>query len=156
MALAAALATRPRLVLLDEPTSQLDPVAGDELISLLRRLNEEWGVAVMLGEHRLERCLSAADRALALEDGEIAFDGGPSDFLSWALERDRALTTPGARLLHGVGLPVPASVREARRTLVGSGLAITHGGVSTGRAGPRPPAPRAGCAPRPVLPRPLG
>ena len=45
VALAAALATRPRLVLLDEPTSQLDPVAGDELVSLLRRLNEEWGVA---------------------------------------------------------------------------------------------------------------
>jgi energy-coupling factor transport system ATP-binding protein len=117
VALAAALATRPRLVLLDEPTSQLDPVAGDELISLLRRLNEEWGVAVMLGEHRLERCLSAADRALALEDGAIAFDGAPSDFLTWAL------TTPGARLLHGVDLPVPASVREARRTLEASNLA---------------------------------
>src|SRR6185312_124268 len=61
VALAAALATRPGLVLLDEPTSQLDPVAGDELIWLLRRLNEEWGVAVLLAEHRLERCLAAAD-----------------------------------------------------------------------------------------------
>ena len=47
MASAAALVTRPRLVLLDEPTSQLDPVAGDELIWLLRRLNEEWGVAMV-------------------------------------------------------------------------------------------------------------
>jgi ATPase components of various ABC-type transport systems, contain duplicated ATPase len=134
VALAAALATRPRLVLLDEPTSQLDPVAGDELISLLRRLNEEWGVAVLLGEHRLERCLSAADRALALEDGAIAFDGAPSDFLTWALERDPALTTPGARLLHSVGLPVPASVREARRTLAGSGLAV----ADVGRQDPTP------------------
>jgi energy-coupling factor transport system ATP-binding protein len=129
VALAAALATRPRLVLLDEPTSQLDPVAGDELISLLRRLNEEWGVAVLLGEHRLERCLSAADRALALVDGAIAFDGAPSDFLGWALDRDPALTTPGARLLNGVGLPAPASVREARSTLMGSGLAIKRPGV---------------------------
>ena len=49
---------RPPLVLLDEPTSQLDPVAGDELIWLLRRLNEEWGTAVVLAEHRLERCLA--------------------------------------------------------------------------------------------------
>ena len=48
VALAAALVTRPELVLLDEPTSQLDPVAGDELIWLLRRLNEEWGVAILL------------------------------------------------------------------------------------------------------------
>ena len=57
VALAAALVGRPRLVLLDEPTSQLDPVAGDELIGLLRRLNEEWGLAVVCAEHRLERCL---------------------------------------------------------------------------------------------------
>ena len=50
VALAVALVTRPPLILLDEPTSQLDPVAGDELIWLLRRLNEEWGVAVVLAE----------------------------------------------------------------------------------------------------------
>src|SRR4051812_3344204 len=124
VALAAALATRPRLVLLDEPTSQLDPVAGDELISLLRRLNEEWGVAVLLGEHRLERCLAAADRTIALEDGAIAFDGPPAKFLDWALEHDQALATPGARLLGGIGLPAPSSIREARRTLQRSGHPI--------------------------------
>ena len=57
VALGAALACRPRLLLLDEPTSQLDPVAGDELLGVLRRINEEWGTAVLLAEHRLERCL---------------------------------------------------------------------------------------------------
>ena len=66
MALAAALASRPALVLLDEPTSQLDPVAGDELIWQLRRLNQEADTAVLLIEHRLERCLAAADRVIAL------------------------------------------------------------------------------------------
>ncbi|MGH2881015.1 MAG: ABC transporter ATP-binding protein, partial [Solirubrobacteraceae bacterium] len=55
VALAAALAGRPRVVLLDEPTSQLDPVAGDELIGLLRRLNQEWDTTIVLCEHRLER-----------------------------------------------------------------------------------------------------
>src|SRR5262249_9927610 len=74
VALAAALVTRPRLVLLDEPTSQLAPVAGDELIWLLRRLNEEWGVTILLAEHRLERCLPAADRVIAMDAGTIAFD----------------------------------------------------------------------------------
>jgi len=122
VALAAALATRPRVVLLDEPTSQLDPVAGDELISLLRRLNEEWGVAVLLGEHRLERCLAAADRVVAIEAGALAFDGPPGEFLEWALDNDPALTTPGARLLHGAGLPAPASVREARGALHAAGI----------------------------------
>jgi energy-coupling factor transport system ATP-binding protein len=127
VALAAALATRPRLVLLDEPTSQLDPVAGDELVSLLRRLNEEWGVSVLLGEHRLERCLAAADRVVALEAGGIAFDGAPHAFLDWALDADPALATPGARLFRGAGLPVPVNVREARRTLAERGLGMLGG-----------------------------
>jgi energy-coupling factor transport system ATP-binding protein len=122
VALAAALATRPRLVLLDEPTSQLDPVAGDELISLLRRLNEEWGVSVLLGEHRLERCLAAADRVVALDAGAVAFDGGPHAFLEWALDADPALATPAARLFRDAGLPIAVSVREARRTLAERGL----------------------------------
>ncbi len=118
VALAAALVTRPRLVLLDEPTSQLDPVAGDELIWLLRRLNEEWGVSILLAEHRLERCLAAADRVIAMAEGEIAFDGGSRDFLAWAQDADAALETPAARLFSLLGLaPLPVGVRDARRTL---------------------------------------
>ena len=50
---------RPAVVVLDEPTSQLDPVAGDELIGLLRRLNEDGDLTIVLSEHRLERCLAA-------------------------------------------------------------------------------------------------
>ena len=107
-----------RLVLLDEPTSQLDPVAGDELIWLLRRLNEEWGVSVLLAEHRLERCLAAADRVVAMDSGSIAFDGTPRDFLSWAQDHDPALETPAARLFSLAGLePLPVGVREARTQL---------------------------------------
>jgi energy-coupling factor transporter ATP-binding protein EcfA2 len=117
-ALAAALVTRPSLVLLDEPTSQLDPIAGDELIWLLRRLNEEWGVAVLLAEHRLERCLAAADRVVAMDAGAIAFDGPPTDFLAWAQVSDPALTTPAARLFSLAGIdPPPTGVRQARQTL---------------------------------------
>lgn len=118
VALAAALVTRPRLVLLDEPTSQLDPVAGDELVWLLRRLNEEWGVAILLAEHRLERCLAAADRAIAMDAGSIAFDGSPRDFLAWAQDADPALETPAARLFSLAGIaPLPVGVRDARQTL---------------------------------------
>jgi energy-coupling factor transport system ATP-binding protein len=118
VALAAALVTRPRLVLLDEPTSQLDPVSGDELIWLLRRLNEEWGVAVLLAEHRLERCLAAADRVVAVEGGRIGFDGPPREFLAWTRESDPTLTTPAARLFSLAGIePLPVGVRDARRVL---------------------------------------
>jgi energy-coupling factor transport system ATP-binding protein len=118
VALAAALVTRPKLVLLDEPTSQLDPVAGDELIWLLRRLNEEWGVSVLLAEHRLERCLAAADRVVTMVSGSIAYDGIPTDFLEWAQRADPALETPGARLFSLVGIePLPVGVRDARGIL---------------------------------------
>ncbi|MDQ2939130.1 MAG: ATP-binding cassette domain-containing protein [Actinomycetota bacterium] len=125
VALAAALVTRPQLVLLDEPTSQLDPVAGDELIWLLRRLNEEWGVSIVLAEHRLERCLAAADRVVAMDTGEVAFDGVPSDFLAWALSADPALATPGARLFSLAGIePLPTGVKEARDLLESTGRVI--------------------------------
>ncbi len=112
VALGAALAGRPRIVLLDEPTSQLDPVAGDELLGVLRRVNEEWGTAVLLAEHRLERCLPAADRVLALEQGRLAFDGTPTAFLR------RSAETPIARLFELAGRDErPVSVKAARRAL---------------------------------------
>ncbi len=123
VALGAALAGRPRIVLLDEPTSQLDPVAGDELIGLLRRLNEEWETTILLAEHRLERCLASADRVIALERGRVACDGDPQSFLAWAGERQPALQTPGARLFSLAGLhPPPTGVRTARATLRLNGL----------------------------------
>ena len=124
VALAAALVTRPHLILLDEPTSQLDPVAGDELIWLLRRLNEEWGVTILLAEHRLERCMAAADRVVAMASGAISFDGAPGDFLAWAQDADTALETPAARLFSLAGIdPLPTGVRDARRTLASASTA---------------------------------
>ena len=123
VALAAALAGSPSLLVLDEPTSQLDPVAGDELVWLLRRLNEEWGVAVLLAEHRLERCLPAVDRVLAMEDGAVLHDSAPAEFLDWAATERPALATPAARLFARAGLkPLPVTVREARDRLRGAGL----------------------------------
>ena len=140
VAIAAALVHRPALVVLDEPTSQLDPVAGDELIWMLRRLNEEWGTAVVLAEHRLERCLPAADRVLALEDGAVACDAAPSEFLAWAAgERAGELATPVARLFSLAGLgPLPGSVKDARAVLREAGLA-PEGPPPGADAGPREP-----------------
>ena len=77
VAIAAAMVHDPPLLVLDEPTSQLDPVAGDELVWQLRRLNEDWGTAVVVAEHRLERCLPAADRVIAMVDGAVACDAPP-------------------------------------------------------------------------------
>ncbi len=146
VALGAALAGRPRVVLLDEPTSQLDPVAGDELIGLLRRLNQEWETTILLAEHRLERCLSAADRVLALDGGRVVCDGAPSEFVSWASAHAPTLQTPGAKLFALAGLsPAPVGVRQARATLRAQGLlpseaasdAVADRGQTEGSTEPR-------------------
>jgi energy-coupling factor transport system ATP-binding protein len=124
VALAAAMVHGPELLLLDEPTSQLDPVAGDELVWLLRRLNEDWGTAVVVAEHRLERCLPAADRVIALVEGRVACDAPPGEYLAWAAEAMPALATPAARLFSLAGLPQrPATVKEARAGLRSAGFA---------------------------------
>jgi energy-coupling factor transporter ATP-binding protein EcfA2 len=142
VALGAALVTRPRLILLDEPTSQLDPVAGDELIWLLRRLNEEWGVAVLLAEHRLERCLAAADRVVAMQSGRVSFDGAPTEFLAWSVDTDPALETPAARLFSLAGIePLPVGVRDAKRTLRGTGVGHPPHQASRRMRDPRPGEP---------------
>jgi energy-coupling factor transport system ATP-binding protein len=119
VAIAAAMVHDPPLLVLDEPTSQLDPVAGDELVWQLRRLNEDWGTAVVVAEHRLERCLPAADRVIAMVDGRIACDAAPGEFLDWAAAQSPpALATPAARLFSLAGLrPLPASVKEAHAVL---------------------------------------
>jgi energy-coupling factor transport system ATP-binding protein len=103
------------VLLLDEPTSQLDPVAGDELLGVLRRINEEWGTAVIVAEHRLERCLPAADRVVALAGGALAFDGTAEEFAAWAPPE---LQPPVTRLCALAGVPErPATVKAARRAL---------------------------------------
>jgi len=119
VAIAAAMVHDPPLLVLDEPTSQLDPVAGDELVWQLRRLNEDWGTAVVVAEHRLERCLPAADRVIAMVDGEVACDAPPGEFLEWAAAQSpAALATPAARLFSLAGLrPLPASVKDAHARL---------------------------------------
>jgi len=121
-ALGAALAGLPEVVVLDEPTSQLDPVAGDELISLLHRANEDSDATIVLAEHRLERCLGAADRVLVLDRGRIVCDAPPREFLEWAAGQAPHLQTPGAKLLSLLAIsPVPG-VKRARAALRERGL----------------------------------
>ncbi len=147
VALGAALTGRPQIVLLDEPTSQLDPVAGDELIGLLRRLNQEWETTVVLAEHRLERCLTAADRVIALAQGRVACDGDPTAFMQWASAHAPTLQTPAAKLFALSDLhPAPVGVKQARAALRNLDLLPDADAAAAPGAGPEhgAQAPRAG------------
>ncbi|KYD10192.1 hypothetical protein B4102_0376 [Heyndrickxia sporothermodurans] len=75
--LASILLLEPRILLLDEPTAQLDPVAAKEFIGMLHRMNEEFGITVIIAEHRLEELFALADRAIILEQGKVIFDSTP-------------------------------------------------------------------------------
>ncbi len=150
VALGAALAGQPPVVVLDEPTSQLDPVAGDDLIGLLRRANEDSDTTIVMAEHRLERCLAAADRVLALDDGEIVCDAEPARFLEWAGRHAPRLQTPGARLLADLGLgPVPG-VKRARAALRARGWLPDPADLAPPAPPAAPPAGRAGWRRRPA------
>lgn len=75
--LASVLAMQPRLLLLDEPTSQLDPIAAREFIEMVGRLNRELSITVIMTEHRLEEVLPEASRAVLMEDGRIKYNLPP-------------------------------------------------------------------------------
>ena len=79
LSLASVMAMQPRVLLLDEPTSQLDPIAAADFLAVLGRINRELGTTVILSEHRLEEALSYATRAAVLEDGRLLCCAAPGE-----------------------------------------------------------------------------
>ena len=87
--LASSLILNPSLIILDEPTARLDPVAVTRFLSLLERIHREIGTSILLSEHRLSDVLPLADHVLYLEEGQLQFDGLPRDFAKELLRSDR-------------------------------------------------------------------
>ena len=75
--LASIMAMRPSALILDEPTSQLDPIAASDFLNTVSKINLELGVTVVLTEHRLEEVFACADKAVVVDQGEIASVGSP-------------------------------------------------------------------------------
>lgn len=123
--LAAVMTLQPRLLVLDEPTAQLDPIAATEFLNTVRRINQELGTTVLLSEQRLEEALPLADRALALDAGRVvAYDAPRAVCRAFADARDdmfQAMPT-AARIYAAVNEPAgraraPLTVREGRAWL---------------------------------------
>ncbi|HHW43728.1 MAG TPA: ABC transporter ATP-binding protein [Desulfotomaculum sp.] len=118
LALAAVLVMQPRVLILDEPTSQLDPVSAEEILNVVKRLNEEMGFTVIMVEQRLERCFHLADRVLLMEDGRVLCDGSPPVEAREAVKRGLPFVPPVARFFAGLDAPlIPVTVKEGRRLL---------------------------------------
>jgi energy-coupling factor transport system ATP-binding protein len=110
VAIASVLAAQPRALVLDEPTSQLDPQSAEDVLAVLARLHADLGLTVVLVEHRLERVAQYADRMIVLDDGRIVADATPRAVLA-----NGSANTPLSRLARALGWDeVPLTVREAR------------------------------------------
>ncbi|MHB0858539.1 MAG: ABC transporter ATP-binding protein [Anaerolineae bacterium] len=112
VAIASVLTLEPRVLVLDEPTSQLDPQAAEEVLSALQKLNADLGLTVILSEHRLERVVQYADRVLYLPGhGHPLVDGTPQEVLAQC-----ELAPPLIQLGKALDWqPLPFTVRDARR-----------------------------------------
>jgi len=111
VAIAAALVLQPQVLVLDEPTSQLDPQSAEDVLRALVRLNEDLGLTIILAEHRLERVLRYADRLTYMEEGKIVVDG-PVRESAAQIPLCPPLTELGRRLGWE---PLPLTIKEGRR-----------------------------------------
>jgi len=109
VAIASVLALHPEILVLDEPTSELDPQSAEEVLRLLERLNDELGLTVILIEQRLDRVVHLVDRMLVMGGGEIIADGTPREVMGGDSQ--------------GLGIGLPPVIRLMRQ-LRGKELAL--------------------------------
>ncbi|HCX02946.1 MAG TPA: ABC transporter [Clostridiales bacterium] len=119
VALASVLAMQPEILLLDEPTSQLDPIAGEEILTMVRRLNEENGTTVILVEQKLERCFHFADRILVMEEGKIVKDSRDiGEIVKWAVKKENQYIPPLSKLFAKAGYrDIPLTIKSGRNII---------------------------------------
>jgi energy-coupling factor transport system ATP-binding protein len=113
LALADVLAMEPKVLALDEPTSQLDPAAAEEFLQYLDKVRTEGGVTVLLAEHRLDRGIQLADRVVVLHDGRIVFDGTPLEYLNNGFGADETVPMTVLGEVFRDARPVPLGPEEA-------------------------------------------
>jgi len=94
VAIASVLAMQPEVVILDEPTSFLDPLSAKKIFEVIRDLNRKLGITVVLVEHRLDLTARYADHIIVMDEGKVALDGDPHEILR----------SEEARLI-GIGIP---------------------------------------------------
>lgn len=120
--LASIMAMQPEVLILDEPTSQLDPIAASDFLNTVRKINTELGTTVIITEHRLEDIFPYADRAVVMEKGCVIADDTPGKVGQLLFEQENpmfaAMPTP-VRVYYGAGGTgeSPLTVRQGRSWL---------------------------------------
>ncbi len=120
--LASIMAMQPEVLILDEPTSQLDPIAASDFLNTVRKINIELGTTVIITEHRLEDIFPYADRAIIMDNGKIVADDTPRNIGKLLYEQNNpmftAMPTPVRVFYNSNGNgDCPLTVREGRAWL---------------------------------------
>ncbi len=119
--LASVMVMCPEVLLLDEPTSQLDPIAASNFIQMLRKINEELGVTIVAAEHRLEEMLPVCSRAVLMEQGSIVLDTVPRRLGTEMKNQNSAMTAalPACVRIYSEFEKgeTPVTVKEAKQWL---------------------------------------
>jgi len=121
LAIASVLAMQPKILFMDEPTSNLDPIGKEEVFELARKLNREEGMTVIVAEHEAEVLAAYADRIVVLHQGEIVMIGTPSEVFS----RGAELAKIGLRVPQATELALSLAAAGAKDLPVTTDQAIT-------------------------------
>lgn len=122
LSLASVMAMQPEVLVLDEPTAQLDPIAASEFLATLSKINRELGTTVVLSEHRLEEALAYASQAAVMEQGRIGKIGAVEEVGKYLRETRSAMFSamPAAMRVWGAvdcDFPCPVTVNDGREFL---------------------------------------
>ena len=117
--LASVMVMQPKVLILDEPTAQLDPIAASEFMRTLYRINRELGTTVIISEHRLEELFPMADRVIVMEEGRIAYCGAPEEVGIRLAEDNNPMFygLPAVMKIYaraGAGGACPMTIRDGR------------------------------------------
>ena len=133
--LASIMAMQPEVLILDEPTSQLDPIAASDFLNTVKKINIELGTTVIITEHRLEDIFHCADRVVVMEGGRVVANDNPRQVAAMLHSQESpmfaALPTP-VRVFFDAGASgsCPLTVREGRswltKTFEGKNLSVTE------------------------------
>jgi energy-coupling factor transport system ATP-binding protein len=121
--LCSVLALRPNVLIFDEPTSRLDPLAAKEFIKMIHLLNQELGLTIIMSEHRLDEVISYADKIIMLDKGEMSFFGKINDFTIYANSNIIAKQyLPKLSVINELldKQEIPLNVKEVRAMLSGA------------------------------------
>ena len=124
VSIAAVLAARPRLLVLDEPTANLDPAGMAEIFAVLERLNREAGTTIVMVEHRVDELADLVSRVVMMDRGAIVFDGPPRD----AFSRRRSAVSEDAQSVP-VSAWFPQAAEFALALGEGGSVAVTAANV---------------------------